>query len=307
MRLLLKANKNKCQVSAAMVLLIFLCISCASQIARLSDDNGETFLWKTGSETATVYLLGSVHLAKEDLYPLNPLIERAFEDSDKLALEVFMDQKTGAEANKKFRTSALYPPGDSLDNHISDEVRRMLDRQLKESGIPNAAITSFKPWFVSMILSVSEMQKLGFAPEFGIDSYFQKKAEDRKEILSLETVDDQVNLFNNISDKVQELMLRESLETVAQMEQIMRGTMEAWKKGDVRRLENLMLEPMQKPEYKPLLQKVLIRRNQKMTRKIESYLQTDKTYFVIVGALHLVGQEGIVELLRARGYDVRQQ
>ncbi|MDM8551868.1 TraB/GumN family protein [Desulfobacterales bacterium HSG2] len=293
--------------------LFLLQFSCASpDNIKVSEEwnpesrTGKSFLWKVRSETAVIYMLGSIHVAKKEFYPLNSTIESAFAECDKLVLEINMDRNAELETAQKMGAAALYKPGDSLDKHISREVKDLLNRYLENAGMPVIVFDRFKPWFVYVSLTMFELQKLGFNPEFGIDRYFQKKAAPGKEILALETVDDQVNMFNSFSDRIQELMLRESLEKMGQLEKMMKDTMTAWKKGDAQAVEDLLLESVRKPEYRPLFQKILVERNRKMVKKIEDYLKTESDYFVVVGALHLVGREGIVDLLRSKGYIVEQ-
>ncbi len=291
-----------------LLFLLLLSVSCAyrSTDVAMHEAERKTFLWKAESETAVVYLLGSIHVAKEDFYPLDDAIETAFEASEKLILEIHMDEKTQMEAAQKFRAAALYTPGDSLDKHISRELREMLDHYLEDKHIPKI-FYQLKPWFVSMMVTMGKLQELGFRPEFGIDRYFQNKAEGDKLILSMETVNEQLSLFNSVSDSVQELMLRESLETAEKMDQMMKAVMEAWRRGDTERVEAILTASTRKPEYGPLFQDFLVRRNRKMAKNIEDHLKGKSTCFAIAGALHLVGEKGIVRLLRDKGYLVEQQ
>lgn len=275
--------------------------------ASRQQGEGKSFLWKVRSKTATVYLLGSVHVAKKDLYPLSPAIESAFDESDKLVLEINLDAASqGAAALKLLRTGS-YGPGDSLEKHIDKELKEKLDTCLKKSGLPAGALSRFKPWLVAVQLTMLELQKEGFDAKNGIDHYFQGKAQGKKPILSLETADDQVQMFADFPEDLQEAMLRQTLDELPETGRTIEATFAAWKKGDTDALDELLLAPMRTREYKPLFQKIFIDRNEKMAEKIEGLLKTDGTCFVVVGAGHLIGEKGIVDLLQKKNYTVEQQ
>ena len=267
---------------------------------------GKSFLWRVSSPTAQVFLLGSIHVARQDLYPLAAPIEKAYADSARVVLELHLTPEVEAETVKKSLTLGLYPEGDSVDKHLSPEAWQRYSSFLDSSGKPVAAFARMKPWLASLGLLMDELGQDGFVPALGIDRYFQEKAEkDGKPIESLETVDEQLGTLANLDDKIQELMLLEFLDSKDELGPQMEQAFFAWSAGDVDALEELMLSSVTRPEYEPLHQKLFVERNHRMTAKVRQYLQGSGASLVIVGSGHLVGDEGIVALI-ARDHAVEQ-
>jgi uncharacterized protein len=264
------------------------------------------FLWVVKSKTATVYLLGSVHVAKKEIYPLDAVINSAFKKSDTLVLEIPMNAKTQAEAGAKLLAAARYGAGDSLDKHLSAAVNKQLNAYLATQMIPQGAFNQFRPWMVSIALTMQVLQKSGFKAEHGIDQHFFKRATGKKNVLGLETVDDQVNMFKGLTDLVQAKMLKQTLDEIDTTSKTISKTFAAWKTGDAKALDDMMLKPMRAKEFRTLYKALFIDRNIKMTKKIEGFLKTKSTYFVVVGSGHLVGERGIVDLLRKAKHKVNQ-
>jgi len=294
-------------------LLIVACAFSALMAARplLAADKKATkkhFLWKVQSKTAIVYLLGSVHAAKKELYPLDKAITDAFAESDKVVFEAPLDSRALAETARKMAKIARYPAGDSLDKHLDKETKALFDAYVKKSKINPSVLNQFRPWMVSMSITMLELQRNGYSAKQGIDLHFLEKAKAKKGILALETLDDQVALFQNLDDKTQMLMLKQTLEDSDKIGETLDKVFKSWNSGDTAALDKLMLKPMRAPEYKTLYKALFVDRNRKMLKKINGYLKTDSTYFVIVGAGHLVGKDGLVQRLKAKkNYRIDQQ
>lgn len=267
----------------------------------------KSFLWQVSSSTAKVYLLGSIHVAKEDIYPLAPAIEAAYENSDALVLEVHMTKKVEAEVALKSAKLGVYPEGDSVEQHVSPQTWTRYSKFLEERGKPIAVFARMKPWLASIALMIETLGESGFSPNQGIDRHFQERAEkDGKPIKSLESVDDQLNTLATIDDPTQELMLLEFLDGEEDVETQMEQAFEAWQHGDAAAMESAMLESMMTPEYRPVFDKLFVERNRNMKAKLSEYLAGGTVHFVVVGSGHLVGKEGIVELLRQDHHQVEQ-
>lgn len=267
---------------------------------------GKSFLWRVSSPTAQVFLLGSIHVARQDLYPLAAPIETAYENSARVVLELHLTPEIEAETVKKSLALGLYPEGDSVEKHLSPEGWQRYSKFLESSGKPLGAFIRMKPWLASLGLLMDELGQDGFVPALGIDRYFQDKAEkDGKPIESLETVDEQLGTLAHLDDKIQELMLLEFLDTKDELGSQMNQAFFAWSAGDVEGLEKIMLSSVTRPEYEPLHQNLFIDRNHRMTAKLRQYLQGSGASLVIVGSGHLVGDEGILALV-ARDHAVEQ-
>ena len=157
-----------------------------------------------------------------------------------------------------------------------------------------------------MTLVALESLKLGFDPNLGIDKYFLSKA-DEKKILELESLDYQIDLLSGFSDKDQELFLFYTLKDLKVMEQELGQLTRAWASGDSKAIESILKRSISEDErFAFVFEKLVYERNRSMAAKIETFLRTRETYFVVVGAGHFVGDQGIIEILKRKGYVVEQ-
>lgn len=265
-----------------------------------------TFLWSVSSSSATVYLLGSVHVASPAVYPLDPRIESAFDGADTLVLEMALDPATQVQVGQKLAIAGTYPAGDTIDLHLNRESLQLLQQRLTQSGAPFNSIRSFRPWFVAMLFTLSELQRLGYRPDLGIDVYFAGKARNRKRILGLETSDEQVALFAGMTETAQEQMLKEALSRLDELGEYMERALRFWRLGDTKAMDGLLVAPIRK-DYPDMYQKIFADRSRKMADAVEGYLKGTGVYFVLVGSGHLTGPDGVLELLQGKGYVAIQQ
>ena len=263
------------------------------------------FLWKISSPQTTVYLLGSIHLGKSDMYPLAPVIEDAFKESVNLVVEVDVDQLEPARLQQTLVQKATYV-NDNLGNHLSAKTRAHLVDVLKKYHLPLDQFSSMKPWYVAMTLTIMQIKQLGFEEDQGIDQYFLRQAKGTKKIIGLETLDQQLDFLDKISD--QDNFLAYSLETLDENEQLMDQILLAWRTGDSSSMEKIMVDDIlrENPALSGLYQSLIYDRNTTMAQKISAFLGTDKIYFVIVGAAHIIGEKGIVQLLKEKGFKAQQ-
>lgn len=266
----------------------------------------KSFLWRVWSKNNTVYILGSIHLAKKDLYPLDKKIEDAFSASDILAVEANLNTLDSAKI-QKFIEQEIYPAGDTIEKHLSEKTHTLLKNRLTSLGFNIEQFNMYRPWFLAMRLIGLELVKLGFDPDYGIDIYFLKKSKGNKEISELETFESQVDLFNSLTDEEQELLLFSALLDLDILEEQMNELIEIWKSGDVSSMESMLRKGLlEYPEIAPVYNKILYKRNKNIVSKIENFLSTKDNYFVVVGAAHLVGEEGIIRILKQKGYSIQQ-
>lgn len=255
------------------------------------------FLWEVKSDTSTVYLLGSIHAVNRDLYPLDERITKAFAESDALVVEANVAGPEAIAAAVTMMSKAMYPADDSLEKHVSKEVLNETVNRMTKLGLPLDP-NRFKPWFLSITITMAELAKAGILAQHGIDLHFLQKAAGKKEILELESIDFQANLLDSFNDTEQELFLKQTLHEVEKIGPQTKDIIAAWKKGDTGAVDKLLTEAVREmPEIKPVHKRVIDDRNIAMAEKVEGYLATDKTYFVVVGAAHLVGETGLVNLL----------
>ena len=286
------------------VFVILLLVSSVYAKNNSSDQKG--FLWKIQSKTTTAYILGSIHAYKGELYPLPKKMEDAFDKSDTLAVEANVNE-INPESMTTMINGALYQDKSTLEKHISRETYEMTTKKLQELGLPLEIFQNTKPWFIAMTLTSMELQKLGLSPEYGIDNYFLKKAENGKRVVELESIDYQVNLLNGFSDAEQELFLVSTLEDLDLLRKDINSILKAWNTGDTKAMESFVFKSLKDdPKMLPIYEKLVFTRNKNIASKIENYLKTKEKYFVVVGAAHLVGKDGIIEILKRKGYIVDQ-
>ncbi|SDY06108.1 hypothetical protein SAMN05421736_101266 [Evansella caseinilytica] len=257
---------------------------------------------------STVYLFGSIHVGTEDLYPLHENIETAFAEADYLAVEIDMTSLNEMEAAQYMNQLGMFADGTTLRDLVSEEV---FDRSLEivgSYGFTEALLDMFKPWFIEQLISNIAIEELGYSSELGIDYYFMDRAEGNIDIIGLETFESQMDIFNMLSLETQAEHLEAALESYGETEEDMEEMMTLWKNGDVEALrEHRLLDESESEEYQEYMRALMDDRDLEMTEKIEGFLQDDngETYFVVVGALHLVGENSIFGLLQDRGYDVQ--
>ena len=261
-------------------------------------------LWKVQGKTNSVYLLGSIHFLKKEFYPLAAPIEDAYKKSSTVAFEADFDEMEKPETQFKFLAMGQYPDGETLEQNVDKETYQLLQKKL-DGTLFQPVIGQFRPWMAAMTIAVLELQKLGFDPQSGLDRYFFQKAKgDGKKIIAFETVDFQMGLFTGLSKDDQKLFLKETLQEMDRFAKTFADIIDAWKTGDAKRLDTQVLEDMRK--YPAIYKKLLLDRNQSWIPKIEELLAGGKDAFVCVGAAHMVGVEGVVELLRKKGYKIEQ-
>lgn len=267
--------------------------------------SNHVFMWRTQSATSVVNLLGSIHVGTAEMYPLDQRIERAFAASDALVLEINLDEEAEAEAALAFVELALLPQDEELDDQLDEQTRALLHARLEALAIPYENVQMFRPWFVAMTIEMKDMEDHGFSGELGIDRHFREQAVGRKEILELESVAEQTALFASLSQAAELDDLRMTLEGDGAGTQMLLQMAAQWRVGDTTLIEEEVEQT--RVDYPEAYEALYASRNRKMTAKVEQYLRTNKDYFVVAGGAHMVGQEGIVELLRQHGHQVVQQ
>ena len=287
-------------------ILVLCLIGCLVHGSKGFAQDRKSFLWKVQSKTSTLYLLGSIHFLKQENYPLDPRIEKAFSQSNCLVVEADISDPGKLDSDKML-LSALYPENDSLENHLSRETYEYVKKETGKLGLPPELIARQKPWMLALTLEGLELMKLGFDPGHGVDVYFLSKAQGSKKILELEGVDEQFNLLSGFSDKEQELFLLYTLKDLKLLSDETNQLVKAWSTGNVNGIESIITKTTREDRrLEPVFKRLLDDRNKGMVAKIDGYLKTREIYFVVVGAGHLVGDKGIVKMLKERGYSVEQ-
>lgn len=263
-------------------------------------------LWEVKGKTNTVFLLGSMHVMKDDMYPLAPEIEAAYKRAGVVAFEADLKALESPEFVMKLMAKATYPEGESLQQKLSPAMYSLLASNLQSPFLTMEAINKFKPWMAAMTILVLEMQKHGFNAQNGLDKHFFARAvEDKKALDHFESLEFQMGLFTELTDKESEEFLGQMLRDMDVWRKQFDLMAKAWQTGDAKVLDKLILDSFR--EHPLMLKKLLIDRNRAWIAKCEQFLKGDKDVLVVVGAGHLVGKDSVVELLTAKGYKVEQR
>lgn len=291
---------------AALGYLTFLWLYLAGAPGVPAQTAGATksMLWRVESDTSVLYLLGSVHILPKSMYPLAPSIERAYDSSSRIAFELNLDSINQMSGAMGLLLKGMYTDGRTLKGVLSKPTYRRLEKRLRGLGMDISMFQRFKPWMVAFTLMGLDAKEGGMEAEHGIDMYFHgRAAEDDKPVSGLETVDDQVGVFSELSEKAQEKFLVQMLDNKGgsrEMELILKS----WKQGDGAPLEKLLAQYMKTDAA--LYENLVFRRNRNWIPQIEAMLKSGERCMVVVGTLHLVGEGGVVDLLRKKGYRVEQ-
>jgi uncharacterized protein YbaP (TraB family) len=265
----------------------------------------KSFLWKVRSEKNSIYILGSIHFLKKESYPLKKSIEQAFDAVSKLVLEIDLQSATPEKTRQLTLEKGLFRDGTTLQQNVDKETYDLTERRARELGIDLRAMSPLKPWLVVLTLTTMKLQKLGFDPNYGVDRYLAERAKrSGKSTGGLESLEFQIGLLDGLSRRDQEMMLRETLKELDQLDKGVEQLVQSWMKGEVGSVEEWLLAGMR--EYPEVYAKVIVERNRRWLPQIEKMIAQGENAMVIVGAAHLVGREGVIELLKQLGYTVEQ-
>lgn len=253
-----------------------------------------------------MFLLGSMHVMKDDMYPLAPEIEAAYKQASVLVFETDMKALESPALAFKLAAKATYPEDDSLKAHVSPAIYSLLISNIQSSFLTEDMVNRFRPWMAAMTVVLFELQKQGFDVQNGLDKHFAARAEkDEKAIEYFEAPEFQINLLTSLDDKGSEEFLGQALRDMEVFKKQFAELVTAWQTGDVMAMDKLILESFR--EYPLIHKQFLTDRNRNWIPKLEKLLNGDKDVLVVVGAGHMIGNDGVVELLTAKGYKVEQR
>jgi uncharacterized protein YbaP (TraB family) len=263
-------------------------------------------LWSFQTRSNRFYLLGSLHVLKQDAYPLAAEIGGAYADTRKIVFETDIAALQEPAMQAKMLQLGLYPEGQNLFQNLDGPTQQLLESKMKALGLPLGQFARFKPWFIALTLASLELQRLGFNPIYGLDVHFFNKARtDAKEIGFLEPAEFQLNLLGNMVKKDQVAFLNQTLKDLEVVNELATDLVKFWKAGDADGLHGLLFKSFK--DYPAIHDRLLIQRNKKWVKEIEVLMRENKNVLFVVGAGHLVGPESVVDLLKSRGYRVKQQ
>jgi uncharacterized protein len=263
-------------------------------------------LWELHGKHNTVYLLGSIHVLRLGDYPLAPALLEAYGNAKSILMEVNLEEISSAQVQEEMLTSAVLSDGRTLPDVLGQARYARAAALAHEAGVELSLFDQFAPWFAAEAISQLQLAQLGFQPDAGVEMYFMERARnDGKSVAGLETVHDQISLFQNMPLDTQAEYLASSLEQAHDLPKEVDSMVRAWQRGDMQWFENQLQSEFGRDPR--LYQSVLGARNRKWVPKIEALLNDDKNYLVIVGTGHLAGQGSVIDLLKKDGIGAIQR
>lgn len=284
---------------------------CAALLASFAPparagDNAHVF-WEVAGKHNTVYLLGSVHVMHEDDRALPAVTEGAYLDAEVLVEELDIYAMMGAMFAPELTRLQFLPQPQTLAQVLGADLHQRLAAAAKPLGFDMDYISRMQPWYVATLVSSTRLARAGYNSRDGVDYQLAERAHrDNKPIVGLETAEQQMAFFAGMSMAEQRKFLASSLDEADSAAEL-REITAAWRRGDLAALEKQLRSGME--ESPELFQQIVVERNRNWLPRIEQMLAEgmDKDYLVVTGALHMIGPQGLVELLRARGYRITRK
>jgi uncharacterized protein len=272
----------------------------------VGDGYNNSLIYKIQSETNTVYILGSIHVLAEEYYPLTRSFSYAYYNSQKVVFEIDPEILFSPDSFSQHEKQYTLPKGKTLETVLSPKTYALVKQKIQALGGNIQDLQQYKPWVLYLTLSGRFDSSIDFRPELGIENHFYRMAKDAgKPTGGLETIQDQLNVFDTLPLNIQDALLQESLAANGskEREQAFLHMVKDWHQGNLDGLEQLVESFKTYPLF---YKKLLVQRNQNWIPQIESFLQEEKNVLIIVGAAHLAGKDGLLALLTEKGHHIER-
>lgn len=261
-------------------------------------------LWSLQGKTNTVYLLGSVHFLNAS-EKLPAALDRAYKDAEVLLMEMDMDALDPAEMQQAMLELGMLPAGQSLEQQLGKPIYSKLSTRAQEVGLDPMLLNRCRPWFAAITMVQLQLAQMGLTPNSGIEQRFTTRAvADKKPIHGLETLREQLGMLAGLPERQQREFLLYSIEDTDRIAEEIDELLSAWRRGDSEALAELLAEGFD--QYPDLYRPLTIERNRRWLGQVEQLLDDREDYLVIVGTLHLVGKDSLIDLLENKGHKVTQ-
>jgi uncharacterized protein YbaP (TraB family) len=266
-------------------------------------------LYRISGHGRVAYLFGTIHVGASSFYPLAPEVKRALAGANRIVVE--LDTRGDTDFVRAVKQHGSYPSGDEIGRHITPDTLARLTDALHDDGITIASMAHLKPWLVANLLLNIELERNGYHRSEGVEQVLLANAQRRgAPVAELESADYQLALYDTMDDIEAERYLRECLRDLADGSALRRSRaiIEAWNSGDARALDALLAESTGGGSaVADFTRRTLLgRRNPEMAFHIERLMHADSVIFIGVGLLHLLGANGLPQLLAQRGYLVER-
>ncbi|GAA4496809.1 TraB/GumN family protein [Pseudaeromonas paramecii] len=259
-------------------------------------------LWQAQKGEQTLWLLGSIHVGTASLYPLDSAIMQTWQQADELILETDLRQLDGAAQQELLQLGRL-PAGQNLADRLPSPLYRQAVQAAQRQHLPPETLQPLQPWFAALTLTQVAMQQAGYQAQYGVDEFFVRQAQiSGKPIVGLEQPIDQFRYLAGLREH-ELAFLQNTLEQLPSLSTLLPDLIQAWQAGDTQRLLTLLNEEQGPPELRDYLQTQLL--EQRNLRWLPQLMDArHQKAFVVVGALHLHGPQGLLALLQQAGYRV---
>ncbi len=262
-------------------------------------------VWVVENQGRSLYLAGTIHLLAAEDYPLPLPFETAYQQSDSVVFESDVSQMQSAEFQQRIITELSYPPDQNLTQFVEADTLQELVIYLRERNLPVVQMMRFRPGLIAIIMTIEELKRLEVTAA-GVDEHFAKRArDDGKMPAHLETADQQLSFLASIGEGRENEMLSYHLQEINDMPVMWDQLMSAWRSGDMEALTLTGINPL-KAEFPNVYDMLIRQRNQNWMPQIEAMVESPATELVLVGSLHLAGEDGLLAQLSSRGFEVKQ-
>jgi uncharacterized protein YbaP (TraB family) len=273
--------------------------------AVFSTASAEGLVWKVQKGKSVVYLGGTIHMLRANDYPLPEEYDKAYKDSEILVFETDMAELQSPGTQMRIMSESMLPEGQGLDDLLSISTYEALSDYCDAAGMPLAMLNQMKPSIVMISLLALELQKQGIGLD-GVDIYYHGRAvADGLGLVALESVDDQIGYLLSMGDGYEDEFILHSIEDMKEAGEQVEELIDAWREGDDEAMAELMIGDV-KEKYPDIYRDLFKGRNDKWLPGIEKLFMTPEKEFVLVGSAHLLGDDGIIEALRSKGYKINK-
>jgi len=282
-----------------------LALLLAGSPAFAAENGHPLSMWQIDGASNSIYLLGSIHMLREKDHPIPSAIYDAYSQAEALIMEIDMDDIDPVADQALATDLGLIQDGRALSDLMGPDLYAEAESLAEALQIPLRLLDKSEPWYAAINVEMMMLMRIGFNPTHGIEFHLAEIASrDHKEIFGLETTRQQLEILDTLSLPSQRDLLIQTLSDSAELSQVMDDMVDAWRYGDIEFLEKSLLADMQ--EFDELHQAIVVDRNRNWVVRIEDLLREKDDYLIIVGALHLVGDQGVPNLLSQRGHKVTQ-
>lgn len=279
-----------------MIRIIVSCLLLLVTCQTLADG-----VWKVSKGNQHFFLAGSIHMLSAEDYPLPAAFLQALKQSDVLLLETDLAQLTSPDGIQQMIALNSYPSGENLLQHLSEPLARQLAQYCKEHQVPLEQISRFKPAFAAVMLTSTQLKAEG-ATAPGVDEFLQGEAKKSgKSIKGLETMQQHLAVLSELNDAGAETLIKSTMDDLDDSTEDFDAMRKAWRSGDLKQLEHLYLDDLK--SYPAIYQTLIVKRNKAWVKHLVE-TRYDEPVFVLVGALHLAGDQGLIEQFKQRGYQL---